>query len=615
MKKHLPAPFLTLLALFFGLNTLHAQPAIHNFMSYNVHRCVGTDNRTDFDRVARVINSQSFDAVAIQEVDSMTQRSNEKYELGELSLRTNMHATYAPAISFDGGKYGIGILSRQKPISVKRIALPGAEEKRALLIAEFTDYYFACTHLSLTETSRQASLAIIQAEAEHADKPFIIAGDFNDTPDSPFMKEFQRSFTLLNNPKVHTVPVDAPKETIDYITLYNKTGACYEKRRCNVAVDATASDHLPVAASMQFALSPEKTWRTAPYLQNPSNNGITVMWQTTVPANTWVEYGTDTLQLKRARTLIDGQADAGTTFHRIRIDSLRPGTTYYYRAVTQEMLTYQAYYKKFGSESRTPFHSFRLPSPKEESFTAVVFNDLHQNVKTFRALCSHIENVPYDFTIFLGDCVDDPVSADQVTPVIDALCRGVHADSRPAYFMRGNHEIRNAYSVGLRRHFDYPNGRTYGAFSWGDTRLVMLDCGEDKPDSHPVYYGLNDFTALRQAQTDFMKQEFRSKAFKRADKRILLHHIPLFGNDWPNLCDSLWRPILEKARFDVSLNAHTHKHAYHPAGSTLGNPFPVIIGGGPSQKSATVMVIEKRRKQLRIKVIDTEGKVLLNEIY
>ena len=37
--------------------------------------------------------------------------------------------------------------------------------------------------------------------------------------------------------------------------------------------------------------------------------------------------------------------------------------------------------------------------------------------------------------------------------------------------MRGNHEIRNAYSIGLRDHFDYVGDKTYASFNWGDTRI------------------------------------------------------------------------------------------------------------------------------------------------
>ena len=82
----------------------------------------------------------------------------------------------------------------------------------------------------------------------------------------------------------------------------------------------------------------------------------------------------------------------------------------------------------------------------------------------------------------------------------------------PVFYLRGNHEIRNAYSIQLRELFDYVGDKTYGAFNWGDTRFVMLDCGEDKPDTTWVYYGLNDFSQLRQDQIGFLKEELNSKA-------------------------------------------------------------------------------------------------------
>lgn len=156
----------------------------------------------------------------------------------------------------------------------------------------------------------------------------------------------------------------------------------------------------------------------------------------------------------------------------------------------------------------------------------------------------------------------------------------------------------------------FPGGKTYGAFNWGDTRIVMLDCGEDKPDDHWVYYGLNDFARLRHDQVDFLKRELSGKAFKKARKRILIHHIPLYGNDWKNLCEDLWKPLLAKAPFDVCLNAHTHQYAYHPEGE-LGNNFPVIIGGGYDMDSATVMILEKKKETLHVRVLNTEGQVLL----
>ena len=69
--------------------------------------------------------------------------------------------------------------------------------------------------------------------------------------------------------------------------------------------------------------------------------------------------------------------------------------------------------------------------------------------------------------------------------------------------------------------------------------------------------------------------------------------------------------MLEKAPFNVSLNGHTHQYAYHPKGE-LGNNYPVIIGGGYKMDSATVMIVEKKKDELKIKVLNVKGEVLLD---
>ncbi|WP_274666204.1 endonuclease/exonuclease/phosphatase family protein [Bacteroides caccae] len=580
-------------------------------MSYNIKNANGMDNVCNFQRIANVINNTSPDVVAIQEVDSMTNRSGQKYVLGEIAERTQMHGYFAPAIDYDGGKYGIGLLTKQLPLRLQTLPLPGREEARTLILAEFADYIYCCTHMSLTEEDRMKSLELVKAFTSSSTKPLFLAGDMNAEPESGFIKKLQKDFQILSNPKQHTFPAPDPKETIDYIATLKQNAKGFAVISAKVINEPMASDHRPILVELRTAEKADKIFRMKPYLQNPVGNGITVMWETTVPAYCWVEYGTDTTQLKRARTIVDGQVVCNNYLHKIRIDGLQPGQKYYYRVCSQEILLYQAYKKVFGNTAQSAFSEFTLPATDTDSFTAVVFNDLHQHTQTFRALCQQIKNVNYDFVVFNGDCVDDPVDHNQATSFISELTEGVCGDRIPTFFMRGNHEIRNAYSIGLRDHYDYVGDRTYGSFNWGDTRIVMLDCGEDKPDDHWVYYGLNDFTQLRNEQVDFLKKELSSKEFKKAGKRVLIHHIPLYGNDGKNLCANLWTKLLEKAPFNISLNAHTHKYAYHPKGE-LGNNYPVIIGGGYKMDGATVMILEKKKDELRVKVLNAKGKILLD---
>ena len=605
MKKNL-------LFIFAVLFTFSAQAQnTLKLMSYNIKNANGMDNVCNFQRIANVINNASPDVVAIQEVDSMTNRSGQKYVLGEIAERTQMHGYFAPAIDYDGGKYGIGLLTKQVPLRLQTLPLPGREEARTLILAEFVDYIYCCTHMSLTEEDRMKSLELVKAFTSSSTKPLFLAGDMNAEPESGFIKELQKDFQILSNPKQHTFPAPYPKETIDYIATLKQNAKGFAVISAKVINEPMASDHRPILVELRTAEKADKIFRMKPYLQNPVGNGITVMWETTVPAYCWVEYGTDTTQLKRARTIVDGQVVCNNYLHKIRIDGLQPGQKYYYRVCSQEILLYQAYKKVFGNTAQSAFSEFTLPATDTDSFTAVVFNDLHQHTQTFRALCQQIKNVNYDFVVFNGDCVDDPVDHNQATSFISELTEGVCGDRIPTFFMRGNHEIRNAYSIGLRDHYDYVGDRTYGSFNWGDTRIVMLDCGEDKPDDHWVYYGLNDFTQLRNEQVDFLKKELSSKEFKKAGKRVLIHHIPLYGNDGKNLCANLWTKLLEKAPFNISLNAHTHKYAYHPKGE-LGNNYPVIIGGGYKMDGATVMILEKKKDELRVKVLNAKGKILLD---
>ena len=597
-----------ILALMVAATAAFAQDYL-KIMTYNVRNSKGMDNVMDCRRAAAVIRAQAPDIVAVQELDSMTRRSGGKYVLGEIADYVGMHAEYFPAIEFDGGKYGIGILSKEKPLAVKGYPLPGREEERALLVAEFEEYVFACTHLSLTEADRMASLEIVGKIAKDCSKPFYLAGDLNDVPGSPFILALQENFRILNKLESKTFPAPNPDRTLDYIAVWKATAPKMDVVSKEVIDEPMASDHRPVSVLLRTAIPADELFHTKPYLQNPVNGGMTIMWETTIPAYSWVEYGTDTTQLKRVRLLVDGQAEFNECIHKIRLEELEPGVKYYYRVCSQEILYYGGYHKIFGNTAVSPLYSFVTAEEDTDSFTALVFNDIHQRKHIFEALYKHVKDVDVDFVVFNGDCIDDPKDHNQATEFIKFLTEAVDGSSVPTMFIRGNHEIRNAYSIGLRKHLDYVGGRTYSAFNWGDTRIVILDCGEDKKDDHREYSGLNDFTSLRQEQVGFLKEELSSKAFKKANKRILFHHIPIYGMLGGNLCEPLWRPLLDKAPFDVAFNAHTHQYKFHPSGS-CENRYPVFVGGGKSMDNATVFILQKSKGKLKVKVINTAGEVL-----
>lgn len=217
-------------------------------MTYNVRNGVGLDEQRDYQRIAEVINNVNPHFVAIQEVDSVTNRANQSYVLGEIADATGMNPVYAPAIKYDGGLYGIGLLSVNLPDSVKCTPLPGREEQRTLLVAYFKDYVIANTHLSLTPEDALESVGIINTILKtEFNRPVILMGDFNSYPDSPVIKELSRDYIVIS-PDAPSFPADDPDERIDYI-LINKD-ATFKIDKAEVIPATIASDHRPVSVTI-----------------------------------------------------------------------------------------------------------------------------------------------------------------------------------------------------------------------------------------------------------------------------------------------------------------------------------------------------------------------------
>lgn len=215
-------------------------------MSYNVRNCKGLDNVIDYKRTASIINRINADFIALQELDSATERSNKVVVLNELAAQTKLYPIFRGSIDYQGGKYGIGILSKEKPIRSEAIPLPGKEEKRSLLVVEMEKYVFCCTHLSLTQADRAASVELINNVVKKYSKPVFLAGDMNCEKASIEMSNFAKNWDILNNPAKPTIPADNPKKCIDFLLARKNVNNSVKVLTSVVENEPVASDHLPV---------------------------------------------------------------------------------------------------------------------------------------------------------------------------------------------------------------------------------------------------------------------------------------------------------------------------------------------------------------------------------
>lgn len=242
---------ITILMLSF-VGSIFSAEAI-KLLSYNIKGHSMTSSRIG--NIAAVINAQSPDIVALQEVDNRFLTIPYDY-LTDLAEATGMHSQFFALV---GTYYGIGILSKTEPISVQTQSFDPSDtskdkEARGFLIAEFDKFYFLCTHYSLNADDRDTATAWAINFARQSDKTVYIAGDFNAQPTYRAMVTYKNNgFTILNNTSQYTFPAEGPTSCIDMIISYcGEDSQEYNVKQTGVVTSVSGltmsdvSDHLPV---------------------------------------------------------------------------------------------------------------------------------------------------------------------------------------------------------------------------------------------------------------------------------------------------------------------------------------------------------------------------------
>src|SRR6266550_7464248 len=158
-------------------------------MTYNIHVGVGMDKKLDLPRVAGVINAQHPDLVGLQEVDRGVTRTQRIDEIVELSKLTRMDYAFAFNLRYQGGQYGVAILSRFPIMATEHRLYQNTREaeRRGFIRAEvYVDgrvLNFVTTHLDYQyEDGRLFEAQQLLNALKDVQGPLVIVGDFNDIP-------------------------------------------------------------------------------------------------------------------------------------------------------------------------------------------------------------------------------------------------------------------------------------------------------------------------------------------------------------------------------------------------------------------------------------------------
>ncbi len=233
-------------------------------ITYNIHHGAGLDKKVDLPRIAKLLMAEKPDIIALQEVDQGTRRTNQVDQPAELARLTEMEAVFGRNIDYDGGGYGTAVLTRL-PIRLKESvklksfyeSTPQHQEQRGVQVLELGEkngagLLFLCTHLDFRpkDDERMASAKTInELIQKHGDKPALIAGDFNATPESAPIREFAKEWKIagwdgVDAKGILTFPADKPDRRIDYV-MYRPADR-WQVVETRVLDEPVASDHRPV---------------------------------------------------------------------------------------------------------------------------------------------------------------------------------------------------------------------------------------------------------------------------------------------------------------------------------------------------------------------------------
>ncbi|KEO71691.1 endonuclease/exonuclease/phosphatase family protein [Anditalea andensis] len=232
-------------------------------MSYNVHYCNPPSmpaNFIDVDAIVNVINGEKPDLVALQEIDVNVTRSGKINQAQLIAGKLHMRYFFAKAIDFQGGDYGVLILSRYPITETTVHRLPSEAgsggEPRVLATAKVSlpdgrMLRFGNTHLDAQQdpVNRMLQMGRIMEWADKEELPVILAGDFNAVPGSETIRHLDTGFTRTCEICPPTIPVMHPTRAIDYIA-YRHPQHLFRSESHRVLNETYASDHRPVVATI-----------------------------------------------------------------------------------------------------------------------------------------------------------------------------------------------------------------------------------------------------------------------------------------------------------------------------------------------------------------------------
>ena len=303
-----------------------------------------------------------------------------------------------------------------------------------------------------------------------------------------------------------------------------------------------------------------------------------IMFRVDTPAFAWIKIGDRTFD-----DAVCGMMRSIPGMRRITVPQALLDAAGSYTVVLQlieERLSY--FTKTLGVES---FDFAFSPVPNENP-RACLLGDAHGDLEgAFKAAKA---SGAFDFLIVGGD-IDECTEESKLLSAYRLAAR-LTGGAKPVVYARGNHEIRGPLAELLPQFVPARNGYTYYTFRLGSIWGVVLDCGEDKADSHEEYGGYARFHDFRLEQTAWLRQ-VAARAETEFAAPDVTHRVCIVHADFPRKDEppfdierelyQIWCDLLGKMGVELIVSAHMHSYQYLLPGDPalrLRIPCPLLIG-------------------------------------
>lgn len=379
---------------------------------------------------------------------------------------------------------------------------------------------------------------------------------------------------------------------------------------------------------------------SAPMLQNFAETSIGIAFAVSALANGYVIYGErpDLSDGKKVKCGGFRVTEVTDKVSQVRLQGLKPATTYYYR-IGADRIQYGGGYKmkNLGSEEDPAIYSFTTAGAKAKAHFCVI-NDTHVKWPAIEKIQKKIKDIAPSCVIWNGDAcnTEETIEAQMRIFIRPEAGPKDYAARIPYLLCPGNHDYRGWANRHLEQVWMFRQGDERPSRDWdlgrnfavrlGDVALIGLDTGEDKLDTNPLFAGLFNMGAYREAQAVWLKDVLKRKDIASAPFKVAFCHIPLFDPRpdanpgdiapadtdpryttnyaaWQRSCAKLWTPLLQKAGCRLVITGH--QHAYRRDDPDGSRKWTQLVGGGPKlTEKAYPTVIEGKveGRELRITV-------------